>query len=89
MHHIFRSQFISIFFLIYLFIVVHNTSVEIDFVACYGILQILGRSSIDFPGRSDKERPPDLEFNGMGMIRNHATVTYGLPPRIPPTNAID
>eukprot|EP00669_Euglena_mutabilis_P006455 TRINITY_DN2068_c0_g1_i2.p1 TRINITY_DN2068_c0_g1~~TRINITY_DN2068_c0_g1_i2.p1 ORF type:complete len:916 (-),score=316.03 TRINITY_DN2068_c0_g1_i2:289-3003(-) len=27
-------------------------------------------------GKADKERPPDLEFNGMGMIRNHATVTY-------------
>eukprot|EP00668_Euglena_longa_P003094 GGOE01003614.1.p1 GENE.GGOE01003614.1~~GGOE01003614.1.p1 ORF type:complete len:915 (-),score=298.71 GGOE01003614.1:391-3111(-) len=27
-------------------------------------------------GKADKEHPPDLEFNGMGMSKNHATVVF-------------
>eukprot|EP00667_Euglena_gracilis_P001959 EG_transcript_1959 len=27
-------------------------------------------------GKADKDHPPDLEFNGMGMSKNHATVVF-------------
>lgn len=27
-------------------------------------------------GRANKESPPDLEFNGMGIVKNHCTFTY-------------